>query len=414
MEEHKDPEEEYSFLKETIKDEALKTKLKRDVLRMSWLGLIFGVIASFSFSAFHPLMDKLFKSDPREVTIPEEKEEEDGKEEEKPEETEQQILDAQSYRQMQQSLTEIAAQAKKSVVEITGARSTADWTAAAEEAEHSTAGLIIADNGQELLIFGEKRSAEEAGEVQVIFGDGQAYPARLKKQDGNLGFGIYAVERSAIAEATWAQIETAKLGSSKSVTEGDPVIVLGNPFGSGTAMGFGTVASTQKYQRMPDGNYQFLCTDIAAAEKGSGVLVNLAGEVVGIVAKSTLTEEEPDLVTGYGITELKKVIELLSNGQSVPYLGISGVDVTAQVAEQGIPEGVYVKEVAADSPAMGVGVQTGDVITSIGGKKVLTLAAYHQELFEKKIGEKIKLKVKRQGSGGYVDVEFDVTVGSKE
>ena len=119
MEEHKDPEEEYSFLKETIKDEALKTKLKRDVLRMSWLGLIFGVIASFSFSAFHPLMDKLFKSDPQEVTIPEEKEAEDGKEEEKPEETEQQILDAQSYRQMQKSLTEIAVQAKKSVVEIT-------------------------------------------------------------------------------------------------------------------------------------------------------------------------------------------------------------------------------------------------------------------------------------------------------
>ena len=53
----------------------------------------------------------------------------------------------------------------------------------------------------------------------MIFGDGQAYPARLKKQDGNLGLGIYAVERSAIADATWAQIETAKLGSSKSVTD---------------------------------------------------------------------------------------------------------------------------------------------------------------------------------------------------
>ena len=33
---------------------------------------------------------------------------------------------------------------------------------------------------------------------------------------------------------------------------------------------------------------------------------------------------------------------------------------------------------------------------------------------EGRSGEKIKLKVKRQGSGGYVDVEFDVTVGSKE
>lgn len=31
-----------------------------------------------------------------------------------------------------------------------------------------------------------------------------------------------------------------------------------------------------------------------------------------------------------------------------------------------------------------------------------------------KSGSKIRLKGQRQGSGGYVDISFDVTVGSKE
>ena len=45
------------------------------------------------------------------------------------------------------------------------------------------------------------------------------------------------------------------------------------------------------------------------------------------------------------VSDLKSVIELLSNGAHVPYLGITGVTVTEDIAEeQGIPVGVYVQE----------------------------------------------------------------------
>ena len=75
MEEHKDPgeeinreeekEQEYSFLQETIKDETIsKKKVKKDIFRMAGLGLVFGLVASLSFSAFKPWMDELFQSNP--------------------------------------------------------------------------------------------------------------------------------------------------------------------------------------------------------------------------------------------------------------------------------------------------------------------------------------------------------------
>ena len=92
----------------------------------------------------------------------------------------------------------------------------------------------------------------------------------------------------------------------------------------------------------------------------------------------------------------------------------SGLDVTAEIEAQGIPNGVYVQTVEPDSPAMAAGIQSGDIITEAAGKKISSLAVYQSVMRDQKSGSKIRLKGQRQGSGGYVDISFDVTVGSKE
>ena len=196
--------------------------------------------------------------------------------------------------------------------------------------------------------------------------------------------------------------------------KGDAVIVLGKPFGYAGAVGFGTIASSRNELDGDDGSYQLLCTDIGAADDGTGVIVNLAGETVGIIDQSISQNDSRYLVTGYGISGLKAEIELLSNGEPVPYIGIRGLDVTSEIEAQGIPKGVYVHTVEADSPAMAAGIQSGDIITEAAGKKISSLVGYQSVLREQKSGSKIKLKGQRQGSGGYVDISFDVTVGSKE
>jgi serine protease Do len=426
MEEHKDsrmeqkPREEteegypeYSFIQETIKKE--KGAVRKGLFRMAGFGLVFGVSACVSFSALKPAMDSIFKENPEKVTIPAEEEPtEDIPEETEPEEVVQQTLDADSYRQMQRSLTSIAVKANRSVVEVVGVEETLDWMAETSDYKTSVSGVIVADNGRELLILGKSSVVKGAQKLLVIFNDGSSCPAVLKKSDGNLGLGIFAVNRSEIKDATWTQIETAVLGSSNAVSKGDVAIVIGKPFGYAGAMGFGSIASGKNTLDLADGQYRLINTDIAGSKNGSGFIVNLQGEVIALIDQGTAEEGSTELVTGYGITDIKTVIEQLSNGKGVPYIGIYGVDVTEEIEEQGIPKGLYVKNVDADSPAMAAGIQSGDVIMSVGDINVQTYTAYHQALTASSVGSEVKITGQRQGADGYVDIEFNVTIGSKE
>jgi len=414
QEEVKEDFGEYSFLQETIKRD--RRGERKGFFRMAGLGLIFGVFACFSFSAMKPAMDNIFQDDPQKVTIPPE---EETKEEEEPEpqpaeEAVQQPLDADSYRQMQQSLTSIGVKANRSVVEIVGVSQEQDWTEESKDYKNSVSGLIVADNGRELLILGKSSAAKEAKELKIVFNNGQAYPAVLKMSDGNLGFAVYAVNRSDIPDATWAQIDTAVLGSSNAVSKGDVAIVLGKPFGYAGAMGFGSIASGKNMLDLADGQCRLINTDIAGSKNGSGFIVNLKGEIIALIDQSAAEEGSTELIIGYGITDVKDVIEHLSNGQGVPYVGIWGVDVTEEIEEQGIPKGLYVKNVDADSPAMAAGIQNGDVITSVDDVEITSYGIYHATLMEKAVGSEIVVKGQRQGADGYVDIDFAVTVGSKE
>ncbi len=409
--------EEYSFLQETIKRD--RRRESKGFFRMAGLGLVFGVCASFSFSALKPAMDSLFQDDPQQITIPQEEEQDQEIVETEPEqaaepEVVQQTLDADSYRQMQKSLTTIAALANRSVVEVVGIAEDQDWTEETRDSKNSVSGVIVADNGRELLILGKSSVVKEASGLKVVFNDGSVYPAVLKKSDENLGFGIYAVDRSEVKDSTWTQIETAVLGSSNAVAKGDVAIVLGKPFGYAGAMGFGSIASGKNVLDLADGQYRMINTDIAGARNGSGFIVNLKGEVIALIDQSVIEEGSMELISGYGITDVKDAIEFLSNGQSVPYIGLMGVDVTEEIEEQGIPKGLYVKSVEPDSPAMASGIQSGDVITSIDDTDIETYAAYHKALMETAAGDEIAVKGQRQGADGYVDIDFKVTIGSKE
>ena len=405
---------EYSFLQETIKRD--RRGERKGFFRMAGLGLVFGVFACFSFSAMKPAMDSIFQDDPQKVTIPQEEESQEEEEQAPPpvEEVVQPPLDADSYRQMQQSLTTIGVKANRSVVEIAGVLEDQDWTEESKDYKNSVSGLIVADNGRELLVLGKSSVAKDAKELKIVFNNGQAYPATLKKSDGNLGFGVYAVNRSDIQDSTWAQIDTAVLGSSNAVSKGDIAIVLGKPFGYAGAMGFGSIASGKNTLDSADGQYRLINTDIAGSKNGSGFIVNLKGEIIALIDQSAAEEGSTELIIGYGITDVKDVIEFLSNGQGVPYIGIWGVDVTEEIEEQGIPKGLYVKNVDADSPAMAAGIQSGDVITSMDEVEITSYGVYHGTLMEKKVGSELVLKGQRQGADGYVDIDFKVTVGSKE
>lgn len=413
-------EESYSFLQETIKDEQKKPgKIVGGLFRTAVKGLVFGVVACVAFAVCRPWAESTFMKKQEKVTIPEDEASEgdeevaEGENAEQAQE-EQKAFTVENYREMQKSLTEVAREAGKCVVTvgISGDNTTLE---SQEEDMDSVSGVIIWKNGLEILVAAPARILDNEGDLTITFCDHRTYSTTLKKEDKNSQIAIFSVSASEVKDATKNQIKEAILGNSNLMSQGMPVITLGNQFGYTDGSGYGIISSTGNYLSSADRQYRLLTTDITAAENGSSILFNVDGEVIGLADQVVTGKDSKNLVTGYAISGIKEIIELLSNGNGVPYLGIWGVEVTEEISEaQGIPRGVYVKEIEADSPAMSAGIQNGDVVVKMDGKDIGTLYEYQNQLSKCKTGEEIQLTVQRSGSEEYVAIPFKVTIGNKE
>ncbi len=174
----------------------------------------------------------------------------------------------------------------------------------------------------------------------------------------------------------------------------------------------GTITSSQNKVSTIDTNYTVFTTDILGSASGSGVLINLKGEIVGLVLQDFSNQTDRNTITALSISELKQIIEDLLNNKNVPYVGLRISTVTDQIAQEyGIPKGVYIKSVELDSPAMAAGLQEADVITAINGEEVVTVEQYFQKVYEKEPEDAVTITIKRQNGEGYVDMQCGVTVG---
>ena len=282
-EDERTPEEEYSFLQEVIKDEMRSgKKLRSGIMHMIGMGFIFGLAASFTFYVARPWMESRFWKEPSQVTIPrdeeaEEEEQAGEKPSEEPTQEEEPVLNTESYRQMLQSLKDVAKETEKSIVEITGISAEEDWEKELNSSQYSVAGAIVADNGQELLLVGKICPVKDVRGIRVTFAGGDSYEGTEKTRDGNLGLAVYAVPRGAISEDTWTKIDTAVLGNSNLVSAGETAIVLGKPLGDANCYTYGIVSTEMTGKNLADGQYGVVHTDIAGTADASGVIVNVRG-----------------------------------------------------------------------------------------------------------------------------------------
>lgn len=417
-EEHE--QEQYSFVQETVKDEQKRPKkLWNEMWKTAGRGLVFGLAACLAFCALKPWADEAFSKQENEVTIPQDEDDADipetGEEEEVEKEPTYPALTVQNYREMNRALYQVAITSSRCVVEVKAIQDGESWEDSAFDSVNSVSGVIVWKSSSEVLLLAPGRILRDAKRLNVTFSDSTTHPAVLKKQDKNLGLAVLSVDSKELASTTKNQIETAKLGNSNIIGRGDPAIAIGKQFGYAGGVGYGIISTARNCVASADKESRILTTDIPAAKGGSGVLFNTDGEVVGIIDQNITATDSMSMVTAYAISDIKEEIELLSNGRGVPYFGVRGVAVPESVtSEREIPAGIYVKEAEADSPAMEAGIQSGDIITHIGGTQVTSLSAYTKKLMECKVGDTVKIRGQRQGASGYVKVDFDIVAGSKE
>ena len=394
--EQSEKKESFAFLEETIKPKKISRQQgMKQLIRIAICGLVLGGSACLGFFALRPLAQHLFPEKTQVVTIQEDNQSEEDLAEgdDTTEQNDAQNQQEISYVQMMSKAYEKALTAKKSVVSVTKGAEQENWNAEATGIDESVSGVIVADNGPEILILSYASICEDAKEWCVTFSDKSEYKASLKKKDKNSGFAIFAVDKKSLSDATWSASSVASLGNSNLTEQGDVIFALGNIFGYAGGSGYG----------------------IVSASEGTGILFNLDGEVIGMISSDIWKDRGVRTANAYAISDLKLVIQLLANGASVPYIGVSGTAVTSGIQEEeGMPSGIYVIDVAADSPAMAAGIQSGDVICSVNGEKIVSMSAYRKLMLTWKVGDQIKVEGKRRGSEGYVDIKFDVMIESKE
>lgn len=414
--ENKEGPEKFSFLQEVIKEKPLnRKKLMHKAAGLAAAGILFGAFASISFCVFQPWVDEQLNAE-EEITIPKDEEPEEHPQEAKAEEEEREPeLTLENFKELERAMYQVAAEANKSIVSVTSAGEDDNWTEEERKEGTGACGVIMPSNSREYLILTMGSAIKDAEQIQVTFGDGVSYDAAVRKKDAVLGIAVLAVDRNQVSDSTKNQIQEAVLGNSNMTYKGDVVIALGSLFGYSKGMGYGIISSNKNTVSVADRVYRLLDTDIPASRQGSGVLFNIDGEVIGFTFAAEQVTDESSTLRVLAVSDVKEELEKLLNGNSVPYIGIVGTNVTDEIAEaQKLPKGIYVKEIEADSPGMAAGVQCGDIITAMDGNPVVTVKALHNKLLTFQPGDEVKLSAKRLGSEGYVEISYTVVIGGAE
>lgn len=245
------------------------------------------------------------------------------------------------------------------MVTVTCVTTDVDWFNNELEKKGLFSGIIAEITDTEVLILTSYDVTEYPGALKVTFVDGTTRSAQIKASDRYVGIAVASVPVLSLQEQTRELVKKMVLGNSYGVQSGDTVIAIGRPYGMSGSVAMGHISYISADVQGVDAIYRVLYTDLNLPEKGAGFLMNLDGEIVGVLDR-TLVDES--MTCAIAISNLKPMLEVLYNGKSVPYLGINGMTVPDEVTEQtGMPSGVYVTEVIQDSPAYVSRIQNGDV-----------------------------------------------------
>lgn len=440
------------FLKERIKQRPLnRRKLIRRMLLTILMAVIFGTVASVTIILLEPIIsERLYPEEeqPELIIFPEDfiEEEilpEDMIADEREMQEIQQALEAENNPQdvpiidddhirqiasdlienqkagidelisINNALLEISNEVRKSLVTVTGLTAEINLFNNPFENRVKTTGAIFFDEGRELLILANIVPILNSDTIILSFTDGKQYPAEIKRYDRETGLAILSVLKSVMDRTTLDTVKPIETGNSSAMSIiGTPVIAVGRIVGNADSTCYGYITSITDHPPVVDAKYRILFTDIYGSTNAAGIIVNLQGQVIGIVDTSNNTSDARNIVSAIGITELRRLIATMSNDRDKPYIGIYGVDVTSEAHEiQGVPRGAFIGEVSIDSPAMHAGLQSGDIITKMGGIDVLSFLSYVNILFDYRPEQVVTMTVMRQGPDGYRELEIEVVVG---
>ncbi|MGE4205513.1 MAG: trypsin-like peptidase domain-containing protein [Vulcanimicrobiota bacterium] len=266
-----------------------------------------------------------------------------------------------TFESLQALIVELSDKIKPSVVHIEVNSRRADM-----RRKGLGSGLIVSTDGK---IVTNHHVIDRAEYISVILDDKTKYEARVLRKDKQTDLALIKIDAK-------REFPAATLADSDSVSVGEWVLAIGNPYGFDRTVSFGIVSGKGRYIPGLDSEVQllndFIQTD-ALIDPGSsgGPLINLRGEVLGI--------NSVGIGRGQGFTIPSNVVKEVTTRTEVEgriergWIGVYLQPFTREMAAYlKVPttRGILVSDVQPDSPAARAGMQSGDVITSFHGEPV--------------------------------------------
>ncbi|MGD9131635.1 MAG: trypsin-like peptidase domain-containing protein [Candidatus Bathyarchaeota archaeon] len=234
-------------------------------------------------------------------------------------------------------------------------------------------GFVYNFTGQ-MVVVTNYHVVDSAINITVTFSNGNAYPATILGSDAYAELAVLSVDAP---EKEYVPLEIV---SSSNLQVGDPVIVVGTPYGLAGSMSTGFVSALGRtLSAETTGGYVIpnVIQTTAPLNPGNsgGPVLNYQGQVVGIA--TAIVEDSQGV--GFAIpsnTILREIEDLINTGsyEDHPSLGASGTDMSYEIAEVmdvGVTYGWLIAEVTSGGPADEAGLQGGTEQVRVGDEQVI-------------------------------------------
>lgn len=258
-------------------------------------------------------------------------------------------------------------------------------------------GVIVSEDG---YIITNNHVVADAVKTTITLNDKREFAGTIVGTDPSADLALIKIEAEGLPYLKFANSDSLRLGQW--------VLAVGNPMNLTSTVTAGIISAKARQLEMAGKGAteeSYLQMDAAVNSGNSGgALVNAEGRLVGI---NTAIASGNGFYTGYSFAIpsniVKKIyLDLKDYGQvQKAYLGISIVELNASLAnEYGLDDvkGIYVADVEEDGAAAKNGFQEGDVIKTIDGHPVNSLAEVRGVLKTKSPGDEVSVAFVRNGA----------------
>ncbi len=290
-----------------------------------------------------------------------------------------------------------------------------------ERVEQSLGSGVIVDAAKGYVLT-NNHVVGGADDIRVTLQDGRTFQGTRIGTDPDTDVAVVQIPAD--------HLQALPLADSNQLRVGDYVVAVGNPFGLGQTVTSGIVSALGRSGLSPSepgsggtgvtGFQNFIQTDASINPGNSGgALVNLRGELVGINTM-IFSPSGGNVGIGFAVPTAitsEVMAQLLEHGKvERGNLGVQTQAITPRIAKLLALKdtyGVVVTGVSSGSAAEHAGLQPGDVITTINGKPVRSVADLRNSEGLLPLNSRVQLGIVRDGSASVVSTTLSAEkVGS--